>query len=99
MKQDFEKYGSRLVEITREFLRAKNVEAWMDAYCAVCAEAVPGRVDNAVVIAQQMSAITMGRLSSTERVQFASALMSVPDLIGQLQAKIYAIKVQRGALS
>lgn len=99
MSVDYRKYGPRLVELVRELLRTKDIEVWMDAYCALCAEAVPGRVDDIGSVAEEFAASAMDLLTSAERVRFAQILLGTPKLVDRLRAKMQAIKAQRGVAS
>lgn len=95
MSTDYRKYGPRLVEIVREFLRTKDAEVWMNAYCALCAEAVPERVDDIGSVAESFAASAMDLLTSAERVHFAQLLLGTPNLVNQLRAKMQEIKAQK----
>lgn len=96
MNAEFRKYSPRLVEIIREFLRTEGAEAWINAFCALCAEAVPDHVDDIGSAAESFAAGAMGLLTSDERVRFAQLLLDIPDLVNQLRAKIQEIKAQKG---
>lgn len=96
MSTNYEQYAPRLAEIIRELLRTTDVEAWMDAYCALCAEAVPGEVDDIDGVARHFALPAMKALSISERVRFTQILLGTPDLIARLRAKIQAIKAQKG---
>lgn len=95
MSVDFYKYGPRLVEIIREFLRTKDAETWINAYCALCAEAVPGRMDDIGGVAESFAAGAMDLLTSGERVRFAQLLLDIPNLVNRLRTKIQEIKAQK----
>ena len=95
MSVDYRKYGPRLAEISREFLRTKDAEVWMDAYCALCAEAVPDRVDDIGSVAESFAAGAMDLLTSAERVKFAQLLLGTPNLVNRLRTKMQEIKARK----
>lgn len=98
MTTDYAKYGPRLAELARELLRTKDVDAWIGAYCALCAEVVPGEVDNIGEVSERFAGAALKLLTPAERVHFAALLMSTSDLVGRLRTKIREIKAQKGTV-
>lgn len=99
MSVDYRKYGPRLVDLVREFLRTKDVEVWMNAYCALCAEAVPERIDDIGGAAESFATAAMNLLTSEERVRFAQLLLGTPNLVNRLHTKMQEIKAQKAVAS
>lgn len=99
MNAGYRKYGPRLVELVREFLHTKDAEVWMNAYCALCAEAVPERIDDIGGAAEHFATAAMDLLTSEERVRFAQLLLGIPNLVNRLHAKMQEIKAQKAVAS